>query len=724
MTSKHLFFKAMREDMRHRGWMIALSVLGSFFALPMAWMIMINNMHSFRFHDVSDGLADLYCFAVGDFWRDVANYLGGLVTAGGALVAALAGFCFVFHKNQADTWHSLPIKRNMLFWVRYVNGVIVWLLPLLVSTVLTAVLSGGMVLGQGRGGAEEVCEVVKLAAGDLAVWTAVFLLVYNLTLLAMMFSGNVLNTIVSMLIMGFGGVSLYGLGFMLCQEYLDTFFNPGAGDALYAALYASPYFSALWLLLERGGDREGYSVWFNLLTAAALAVWAWLLYRRRPSELAEQGIQNRGFSTALRFVTAAGAGVGGWLFFYAVTDYSVLWGIFGAVLAAVLVHGVLDVVFRMDFRAFFAHRLQMAGTVAAALLICFAFYGDWFGYDTYLPKKEQIADIGIKVESLSNRVEFMRVWYPLGAIKYQDTDTAYAFLQAMTEAPGVRGSRTESVETRITLKNGRTYYRRYFVSEGEREAVMPIVSSGEYLSYAYCLDERVAEEREVTLQFERGTQGYAEKKFAKGELLDLVRAYNQDVLEDPEALLLGEGRILAGVNMSFVRTDGGWSTVSLDIYESMTRTIGALKELGYEELVTPGKAAEIASIGLGVDDFGTYRTAEDIVNAARKRYCVYGRDNAEGQSAEGAYVSTAPQSTGRRTEDLTLYITEPEEIEELLPLISYGSGYKRWDVFKRSFVRIGLTDRKGETFTVYIKEGDLPEKYIQRFGELIQSAAK
>lgn len=731
MTSKHLFFKAMREDMRNRGWMIALSVLGSFLTLPVVWLMGINNVVVSSYNSNFDR-AGFSIFANEELWRSAINYLAGIMIIGGALVAALAGFRFIFHKDQVDTWHSLPIKRNMLFWVCYLNGCIVWLAPLLIATVLTAVLSGSMVLRQWGGGMEDFYEVVRFAAGNFAVWTVVFLLVYNLVLLAMMFSGNVLNTMVSMLIMGFGGATLYALGIQLCECYFDSFLFFGSSKAL-TSMYVSPFVSAVVLLLQRGEEIEGYYVGSNLLIAAALAVCAWLLYRKRPSELAEQGIRSRVFSTVLRLVTALGAGVGGWLFFGAVTSEDIMWSVFGVLLAAVLVHGILDVVFRMDFRAFFAHKLQMAGTVAAALFVCFAFYGDWFGYDSYLPAKEQIAEIGVRVESLSNRSDFNRSSLEMS---YQDIETAYAFLQKMTGKINYKSTKFESVEVRVTLKNGRTYYRRYHMGDAERELLMPIVSSGEYLKCAYCLNESVAENHKMTLQPVRGRQYFAERKFAEGELLELLRAYNQDVLENPETVLLGEDRILTEINLSFVRTDGYGVTANLDIYESMRRTIEALKSLGYEELVTPLKAAQITSVGLSVDNFGVYRTAEDIVKAAREKYQVYGGEEYQAYGGENGpigeqaaslatpvdYVNQEYSST--RQKDLTLYITDQEEIEELLPLISYSDGTRRRGVFKKSVISISITDREGETIECYIRAGDLPEKYVLRFGELIEDKEK
>lgn len=734
MTSKHLFFKAMREDMRNRRWMIALSVLGSFLALPVAWLIGVNNMRGGYFGSDIERVG--YLISVNeDFWRNAINYLVGVMIIGGALVAALAGFRFIFHRDQVDTWHSLPIKRDVLFWACYVNGCAVWLAPLLIATVLTAVLSGSMALRQWGRGMEDFYEVIRLAAGNFAVWTVVFLLVYDLVLLAMMFSGNVLNTMVSMLVMGFGSISLYALGMGLCEHYLDTFLYFDGGNAL-GALYASPFVSAAILLLKRGREIEEYSVGINLLIAAVLAACAWFLYRKRPSELAEQGIRNIAFSTALRLATALGAGVGGWMFFSAMTNESVMWCVFGSFLAAVLVHGILDVVFRMDFRAFFVHKLQMAGTVVAALLVCFAFYGGWFGYDAYLPAKEQIAGIGVRVDSLGSHSGYIWTERFLEAVKYQDIETAYAFLQKMTGKAEGRRTRVEGVEVCVTLKNGRRYYRRYLMGEAERELLLPIVSSGEYMEAAYCLNEGVAQNHKVTLQPVRGRVYFAEKEFAGEELLALIRAYNQDVLENPETVLLGEDRILTEINLWFADMDGYQVTAYLDIYESMGRTVEALKALGYEGLVTPWKTEGIASVNLSVDNFGVYRTAEDIVEAAREKYQVYGGEEYQsyggenGLTGEQAAVMEAAEGyssqsiVSSRQKDLMLCITDPEEIEELLSLVSYSRGSKRWGIFKKSVVSISITDREGEELECYIRAGDLPEKYIRRFGELIGDIAK
>ena len=112
------------------------------------------------------------------------------------------------------------------------------------------------------------------------------------------------------------------------------------------------------------------------------------------------------------------------------------------------------------------------------------------------------------------------------------------------------------------------------------------------------------------------------------------------------------------------------------------------------------------------------------MEAARRKY----GENAgvqTGESAEAVSGAASAESWDYpytvydgETQELVLHITEPEEIEELLSLISYSREYMGVGVFKKRFIDISMTDTKGEDFTCYIKKGELPEKYIRRFGEL------
>ncbi len=67
MTSKRFFFKVLREDMRHKTWMLALSALSSFLMIMVVWLIWWSNQRGIA-ETVENGLsrfeADSRAFAV------------------------------------------------------------------------------------------------------------------------------------------------------------------------------------------------------------------------------------------------------------------------------------------------------------------------------------------------------------------------------------------------------------------------------------------------------------------------------------------------------------------------------------------------------------------------------------------------------------------------------------------------------------------------------------
>lgn len=707
MTSKRLFFRMMKEDLYHRVWMAVMAVLTGFLLPSVTWLLYRENL----FIQVEGWNYETQ--AIARMVREVLGIVllpaGSLAGFGGALTAALTGFRFLLHKDQADTWHSLPVKRDLLFGLRYLNGVLIWLIPLFAGTVFVGVLSGRLLTGGGD--LTFFADTLKLALAAFVQYTVIFMLMYNLTLTAMMLSGNVLNTLVGTLILGVGVICCQALNVALHEEHLETYFFGGTWTV---AVYASPFAVAWELICSRMDSLSSFQLFAYGLEAAALGVCAWILYRRRPSELAEQGIRCRAYAGVLRLITTAAAGVGGWLFFYGVSNDSAVWSVFGAILALVLVHGILNVVFDMEFRAFFAHKAQLGCVAAAVLSVCFCFRGGWFGYDSYCPEKDEIAEIGLKVETLTNHYYG---WYDdsLTEVKYRDKESAFALLKAVSQQSRRGG---DTMRIRVTLENGRTYYRQYLVNEELTEVLMPIVTSREYLESLYFLDERMSEYNDIIrLQVEQDTVTFGMKDYTREELQPFFQAYNQDLMEEPEAILTGKGRILAGVVVDYRNQYGYLVDCDLEIYESMSRTVEALKQLGYEKQMTLKSVGEITAIELKTDRWVTVDSPEEIIAAVREQYGVKAEGSGEAPvnaNGEAAMVQTVDE----HCQEAVLFVTDPEEIEELLALISYNRDYRRARGFERAMVSLEMTDKDGRRSKGYIRKGDLPEKYILRFGEL------
>lgn len=762
MTSRRCFFRLMQEDLRHKLWMFALSVLGNMLAFPVVFLLSTGRRYA---HVVSALSLTYQVEDIEEFFGYEMLIFGGIVAVVGALIAGLTAFRYVFHRSMTDTYHSIPVRRRTLFLANWLNGFLIWFVPFLVSIGVTLLLGLGRLnsLRAGLAGLtmseEERIMVSGWVTGgglladtfiSLLALTAVFLLVYHLVLLAVMLCGNILNTIVAAGVMGAGVCSVYYLFVAFCTEYFDTFLYPVSNEWV---TYASPLVSSILLLYRRAaffGAGEAVPFWtafgVNLALAAALGALAFLAYLKRPSELAEQGMRMRPLRFPMQVLVSLGAALGGWMLFYLIGDNTLIWGIFGAVLAGVVSFGVMDIIFNMEFKSFFAHKALMGVTVAAAVLTGLWFYYDWPGFDRYLPDREQIKEIAV-YDDLRSHIGYYSYnvkdeMHPLNRMHIRDSAAAYAFLKSVTDRVSVPSDLqnvteyTEEMLVKVTLNSGRTYYRRYRVSSLDNDAACALLASPEYLDINFKLGDK----KYKTLDLQR--EAFLERIHANQQenrgLLEAVReAYDRDLQENPEAFIRGDGRLLCCIRL--FEEDINSRYRYLEVFEGMEHTREVLREYGFGWYAEPVAVEEIKEIRLGLGyQYRETGKGLDLVEAAREIYGVWPGEDSTAEYGEGSpelseetlsvlpegadYVGYGdPYADTYVEEEVVLHITDEAELRELLELISYDTGrYYGGGAFRPNpvdRVTIVLSEEEQE-LTVNIPEGALPEKYILRFGEL------
>ncbi|MCM1044597.1 MAG: ABC transporter permease [Candidatus Gastranaerophilales bacterium] len=706
MTSKRLFFRVMREDMRHRIWMAALSALESFLALPVAWLIVKNQLGGAG-ADTRLIIQDIFTFFSG-----YLTAVGSLIAVSSVLTASLGGFRFLFHKNMVDTYHSLPVSRNVLFGACYVNGIILWFVPFFGGLISAFTLAGGLLCEVG--GRAELYTLMGIVAESLLVLTVIFLLLYNLILVAVMISGNVLNSIVSMFVLGFGSSIVYAFLSSFMTLYLDTFWDRGLSHRR-DVIFASPMLSSIYLavLREEAPEEIWVDLLINLVIAIVLGLWAWHMYKKRSSELAEQGTKSRIATTFLRILVSVSAGMGGWLLFVVLTDIDNLgWGLFGGILGGVMAFGLMNVMFSMDFKSFFAHKGQMAFVLIGTLLLCCVYRGDWMGYDTYLPRGG-VAEIAVYQQSLnSNRYRDGTI---LGNMHFADEEAIYAFLERMVERERTDSDEEdeETMVVRVTRSTGKSYFREYLVRQEDLDVIWPLFNSREYLENAYCVDETV---NWSYLAFLRGRETTAETLDRQEMVTSIIRAYNQDVLENPQVILSGGERLLVTIDLRGHKNR--WQQwYRLDVYESMEHTVEALRQAGYGEWVETPDASQIQEVQFDLSlNASRPLTAEELIAEARAAFST-GSDAAwrrEDYSVDAVSTSGATEIVGERYQ-WRLHVTDPNEIEELALCLSHA--YSSQNVLHSGYSNVTVVYKDGSEEICYIQRSMLPEKYILRFGE-------
>lgn len=741
MTSKRLFLKGMREDMRHKIWMLALSFLGSFLTMPVLWLL--------YYSDVDIANTDRWLSSVtpqeqalaiagtlermAEFFRHEMMVATGVIAIVGAVIVGLEGFRYLQQKSMVDTYHSLPVSKLQLFGVKYVNGVLIWLVPYLLCLILTLVFSA-VVLAR-IGGLEGLSTMIWEAGINTVVLIASFLLIYHLMLLATMLTGNLLNTLAAAVVLGGGVIAAYGIGMGFMITYLHTYYARGGG--LLAALYGSPMAAPAYLIVSRVEDESlflGFPVAFTLkclAVALAMGGLALFAYLKRPSERAGRGLELKGVAGTMRVCVSVLGGMGGWLFMYSLiggSANSTAWGIFGTLLTGILVYGVLDVIFSMDFKAFFRHKWSMAASMVLTLLICFGFKEDWLGYDRYLPEQKDIQKVSIACYSYRASRQLGEM---LEEVELTDTAQIHAFLErgienafGRTHKPGevlieeayygeLYAEDTFYVE--VTLANGLSYCRVYPYYKWDEDVVLPLLCSEEYARGAYYLSEDMID---ACIQMRSHSGVYRETTDEK-VFREVAEAYNQDLLERPGAVILGEDRMMVRL---YMRIQQYYTrNITLDIFEGMTHTLEAMERNGLWTFVQLPETEKVESITFEVNGSG-YRYQGDAAldpteRSIRNYFGVY--PDGLPMTEEGAYESRFETAASAESDQqYSFVITDPEEIEEVLALIQYSSMAHSGGVFVRDFVTgVTILDEQGAEWSVCVRRGALPEKYILRFLE-------
>jgi len=757
----------MKEDLRHKLWMLALSLLGSFLAMPVMWLLRYSDVDltniNFRLaNTASPEYAEMIADSVkamADYYRDALMLSSSVVAMLGAVIVGVEAFRFLQQKSMVDTYHSLPVSRTRLFWIKYVNGLLIWLIPHLLCTVLTLTFSGVLLARIGAVGG--VFNLIWEAGRNTIALLIVFMLIYHLMLLATMLTGNILNTLVVAGILGGGVLATYGLVIGFMTTFFHTYYARLGG--LSAAVYASPLAAPFLIIAARVDVNLRVSdiyLFTALAEALALGLSAWFFYLIRPSERAGKGLELRWIAWPFRLFAGILGGMGGWLFMYYLIEGSasrMAWSVFGALLVGILAYGMLDVIFSMDFKAFFRHRWSMGISMTAMLLACVGFQQDWFGYDRYLPDESQIREISIACRSYGS--------YDAELVSLTDTvDTAriYAFLKRGIENRQGRGRKPEEVlveeaycgdtfardtfYVRMVLDNQSVYYRKYNFYEWDQDVVLPLLCSEAYVKGVYGLTESQVASC-LSMSFGSGTDNGGEvwETVDRKIIRELAEAYNQDLSEHPQAVMLGEGRLLGRIFLQI--QEDHISIGRLDVLESMTHTLEAMEKNGLRVPDPLVRAQDVESITFRVNG-GKYWYKGDLAIPPQERsirgyFGVFpeqlpeareeGGAGTEAQSANAAGVGkpltevmqdgtweaeTLGEQLTREPHNYSFTITDPAEIEEVLALVWYDSAAYRRGVFSEGLVSdVSILTHSGTEWGVCLRRGALPEKYIRRFLE-------
>lgn len=516
MTSRSLFFKYMKENTKQRIWNLALVLLLCFFTFPVTTALWSST--AFRPENLNSSLpADLaLAQAQRDFTRDMLRMysmkggaLAFMLTIA-AVVLAASGFAYLHSKKKTDFYHSLPIRREMLYAVTCLNGFLYMTVAYLGFLTIAAVMIRvkGVPFDWGS---------LYLASVEHLCF---FALVYMTAILSMLLTGN--------LVVGLLGTGvLFSWGPVICMtisayflEYFTTFY----GDDSFLLALSERTSPVAWYVKACMSSQPGRMALWAMLAAAVLFLLGMLLYRRRPSEAAGHAMAFPITEPIIRFLIAVPSSLLlGAMFHLVMCEDG--WTVFGLVCGLLLVSCIIEIIYHFDFKSLFAHKRQLLVSAVFVGVVFAIFRFDLFGYDRYLPATEKLASGGIYCDLLDpdatsqyhSTVEYTEGWYGVNfdampsstlADQMQISDDQGLELLHTIAAQGVHdavqardrflrgGGRSYDVEEddaafhNVTiawhLRNGRTVYRSYRVNvSGVRAALEAVYDLDAYKTAMY-----------------------------------------------------------------------------------------------------------------------------------------------------------------------------------------------------------------------------------------------
>ncbi|MCI7796648.1 MAG: DUF6449 domain-containing protein [Lachnospiraceae bacterium] len=682
MTSKSLFFKLMKEDLKRKIWAVGLAFLSFFFWMPVSAAMNTSSLLKRYERWIAEGatfgdgitaaikfeeqLRDIVSETVG-----MANVMNATTIAVAAIVMALTGFMYLHSKKQMDFYHSVPVRREVLFAVRYLNGILI----VAVCYLINLMFACGVLMINGADTSLIIHEAVTATAAHFAG----YLVNYGLMTIAVILTGNFFISIL-------GGIVLFAwipAVTALAEGLMSMFFatvNMRESNILSIMTHGSPISWYVILLSDAAGNRVNAAEIFRsagvgVLVGIIMAAVAVVLYRLRPSESAGKAMAFKVTKAPIKILLVVPITIFMTVLFWNIY-YSIPWAVFGFVFGLVITHCLVEIIYHFEFRKLFSNLPQMGICAVLSLVIIASFRFDLFGYDRYLPKESEFESASVFPMSLNDWTEYglpvkMETgyrWsymqgddYVAGNMKVTDYDLIVCLAKEGIERSEVEKAQKYAnnwaynseedgfytyMEVGYHLKNGKTVYRSYHVNiTNVRESFDRLYESEEYKNGIYpvltfSVDDvtgiyltnrseirKVSDNRSV---MEEILLAYQEEMRA----LTLKERFEETPVAGLRFLTTAEYGYLASITRSRAENYNGDFRIEdmnqvnfFPVYPGFKKTLALLEEAGIRNLGTPD-AGEVERIEISCDyeeEWDQYET--DSVSGIREIAATYSLDS-------------------------------------------------------------------------------------------------
>lgn len=617
MTSKISFFSLCIENLKRRIWLLVLSVLTFFISMPLTLMVVLQNETSYRSEIAEWRILEIF-----------SNFFGigfnSVLAPGFAIICAIGGFAWLFSKKKVDLYHSVPVKREKLFAVCYVNGILLFFVPYLVSCIVCLVIISPYL--------SITSSLISMAVVTFFVHLLFFLLFYNLMLVALMLTGNMINCLLTGGVLFFYAIAARGLLEAYLSSFIRTYYNQM--DFLYEMRFGSPLMSYLYFLESFVTNRD-YVITY--ITGGAFALYllqcfvfmvlvgvlALFLYKKRPSEAAGKSIAFSQILNIYRILLVIPLSLGSGLFFAALVSADTMsvataWMCFGLLFGLILSHGFIEVLFQMDIRAMFSYKKQLLATGVIVFLLAFSVKGDWYGIGKSMPKQEDVGTVAIYISGLNEgniserEMEGNRLVYSSSNYVFENMELtmpeAYQLIKKGVQGiyeENYNGKNRMYIIAKFNLKNGKEVYKRGWMETEKAYADIETIYNSQ--EYKRTLLEKLKGGEIDSLSVSDAT--YSSIEIEKEWISEFIEIYckEYEALSFDNAVRNG---VIASFSFTSIMENGNYCRGNqIPVYQDFEETIAFLDKIDTENklMLFDLKEGNISKIRINIYDREVYQ---------------------------------------------------------------------------------------------------------------------
>lgn len=672
MTSKTSFFNSLREDLRHRIWVPALAcvvfLLGLIFstlAIQSFSLTRLNEPESYQVARLLENIGNMYGYR---------NFALTLVAFTGAVICGLQGFSYLTNKCRLDFYHSLPLKRDELFVIRWFNGILFYAVPCLVFSVLSCIVLAAF-------GFMSTTVLSAVCCGFLHN-LLIFLLVYHSAILACMITGNVLVAIAALGTFFIYAFSITQLMPAFMNVYYTTYANFNSG-----LVYYLNYLSPGWLIFKLYDNPTVSLYLFTVIFTIVLLALDLVLYRLRASEATGKAIAFPKLRPVFRVLIVVPVSLyTGLVFGQVAPDAEPFWSIFGLLVFLILAHAILEVIFDFDVHSAFHHKKELIACAVFSVAFMTVFLTDVLKLDEQIPSQHSVEAVYMDLP-IDNDLNYcdMKTGNYISITDYRenhavlsgdDLDKAYALL-AFRGNENIYENNDRHVmnlNVRFVKNSGQSEYRRfYMVLEDAEDALADVFNCTSYKQGHYEIFSSACSDAFTGLTVTDATDSMMVRTttntnlFTTKETQEFVDVLRKDLSAFTYEQLTSE----VPVGMVSLAAEDTGAFLQFYIYPSFSESIRWMKEHGIDfDAWKQRKAVYMTITSLNDQDYGEE----------------YDDDDDDEYSMDESYASATatPVMEADASDNNTTVIYDSETIASIYPYL-YNMTYTSRTEFTRVY---------------------------------------